>query len=282
MSSDRPRPQPRPRPRPRPQAGEGPESNTLGLIGFIISLSGILTCGLLFPIGLVLSVIGLFKQPRGFAAGGAIVGGLGTIGIVAMVAFVGMATITAWMGFKDLVKNIATISKVNDASERIKEDQVKQGGLPDDARGATVIKGMRDHHEKQLRYKRTGDRRFEIRSAGKDGEFNTGDDYVGRFSAVDPLAFAAEKMKTYHRSNRVLPDDNAGANVIAGYRDKYGTPLQYHRTSPTRFEIRSAGRDRALQTPDDVVRPTIVTDFRNRNRNRNRNGNRNPPFNFDD
>ena len=41
-----------------------PPSNTMGIAGFITSLLGIVSCGVLSPIGLILSVIGLFKQPR--------------------------------------------------------------------------------------------------------------------------------------------------------------------------------------------------------------------------
>lgn len=61
------------------------QSNSMGLAGFIISLVGWVSCGVLCPIGLVLSLIGLRKQPRGFAVAGVILGGLGCIwGIIAL------------------------------------------------------------------------------------------------------------------------------------------------------------------------------------------------------
>ena len=47
-----------------------PETNGLGLAGFIVSLVGICSGGVLSPIGLVLSIVGLFREPRGFAIAG--------------------------------------------------------------------------------------------------------------------------------------------------------------------------------------------------------------------
>jgi hypothetical protein len=70
-------------------------SNGLGTAGFIVSLVGLVTCGLLCPIGLLLSVFGLLKPPRGFAIAGTLIGGLGSIGFVLF----GLAFITALLGF---------------------------------------------------------------------------------------------------------------------------------------------------------------------------------------
>ena len=49
---------------------QSPPSNGVGMAGFICSLLSIVTCGLLFPIGLLLSLIGLCFKPRGFALAG--------------------------------------------------------------------------------------------------------------------------------------------------------------------------------------------------------------------
>src|SRR5690348_9132833 len=53
-------------------------TNGLGLAGFITSLVGIVTCGVIAPIGLVLSLFGLMKPPRGFAIAGTIIGLIGS------------------------------------------------------------------------------------------------------------------------------------------------------------------------------------------------------------
>ena len=57
-----------------------PPSNGLGVAGFVLSLLGFLgTCGLLSPIGLILSLIALRKQPRGLAIAGVIIGAVGSL-----------------------------------------------------------------------------------------------------------------------------------------------------------------------------------------------------------
>ena len=55
------------------------QSNTLGLVGFIVSIEGQITGGCLEPIGLVLSIIAVFKQPRGFAIAGIVISLIGLL-----------------------------------------------------------------------------------------------------------------------------------------------------------------------------------------------------------
>lgn len=70
-------------------------SNGLGTGGFVVSLVGWATCGFLCPLGLLLSLCGLLKAPRGLAIAGAIIGGLGSIWL----AFFGFALVAALLGF---------------------------------------------------------------------------------------------------------------------------------------------------------------------------------------
>ena len=66
------------------------QSNGLGIAGLIFSCLGWLTCGVLCIPGVVLSIIGLGKQPNGTAIAGIIVGAPGVIGmILAIVIFFG-------------------------------------------------------------------------------------------------------------------------------------------------------------------------------------------------
>ncbi len=58
-------------------AGSG--TNGFGLAGFIISLVSVLTFFLLSPVGLILSIIGLRKAPRGLAIAGVVIGGCFTL-----------------------------------------------------------------------------------------------------------------------------------------------------------------------------------------------------------
>jgi Na+-driven multidrug efflux pump len=60
-------------------------SNGLGIAGFVVSLVGLIPCGLLCPLGALLSLIAVFRQPRGFAIAGLIIGTLGSIMLAAVV-----------------------------------------------------------------------------------------------------------------------------------------------------------------------------------------------------
>ena len=77
-------------------------TNGLGIAGFIVSLVGLLSCGLLCPIGFLLSLVGLTKQPRGFAIAGAIIGAIGTLWLVLF----GFAMILAVFGLSSAAKEV--------------------------------------------------------------------------------------------------------------------------------------------------------------------------------
>jgi len=63
-------------------------SNGLGVAGFIVSLLGFFSCGILSPLGLLFSFIALFKRPRGFAIAGFILGLIGSVWIAVIVVIV--------------------------------------------------------------------------------------------------------------------------------------------------------------------------------------------------
>ena len=73
-------------------------SNTVGLVGFILSLVGLFGSwipfigGLAWLIGTILSIIGLFKAPRGFAIAGTIIS---LIGLIVLIAIVGIFAVVA-------------------------------------------------------------------------------------------------------------------------------------------------------------------------------------------
>ena len=77
-------------------------TNGLGIAGFIVSLVGFLSCGLLSPIGFLLSLVGLTKQPRGFAIAGAIIGAIGTLWLFLF----GFAMIVALLGLSSAARQI--------------------------------------------------------------------------------------------------------------------------------------------------------------------------------
>lgn len=58
-----------------------PQTNGLGTAGFVCSLLGFLTCGLLSPIGLFFSLLAFYKPPRGMAFAGFVLGMIGSAGL---------------------------------------------------------------------------------------------------------------------------------------------------------------------------------------------------------
>lgn len=91
-----------------------PASNGMGVAGFVCSLLGLLSCGLLSPFGLLFSFIGMFKAPRGLAVAGFVMGVIGSAWIFVAVFFVGIAAIAAALGLEDAA---ATVKHVSDAAQ---------------------------------------------------------------------------------------------------------------------------------------------------------------------
>jgi hypothetical protein len=56
-----------------------PKSNVLATVGLLTSLLGIVTCGLISPLGALLSLIALRNEPRRVAIVGLVIGSLGSI-----------------------------------------------------------------------------------------------------------------------------------------------------------------------------------------------------------
>lgn len=148
--------------------------NTLGLAGFIVSLCGFVFC-MAFPVGLVLSLAAIRKEPKGFAIAGAIIGGIGTaLGLLVVVLYGAM--IAACIGFGVAAQpQLQTQMSLESARQRIEMSKGADGSYPGEAEGNAAIQGTSDHWKTQLRYEPNGSN-YVIRSAGPDKQFDTGDD----------------------------------------------------------------------------------------------------------
>jgi hypothetical protein len=143
------------------------QTNGLGIAGFIVSLVGVFTC-VLSPVGLILSLVGLRKHPRGFAIAGSIIGGIGTLilGIFAV----------ALLGNPEALGMVKTVFPLSKAQMIIEEHRQANDALPSEEEGNRLIEHLEDGWGNPLRYELDGEY-YDIRSAGPDGEFGTDDDF---------------------------------------------------------------------------------------------------------
>jgi hypothetical protein len=148
-----------------------PASNGLGMAGLIVSIVGTLMCGILAPIGLILSLVGLRKEPRGLAIAGSVIGLLGS----GFLVFMGIGIVKGFLGLKAAVGNIATEVQSHEAAQKILKEKKRTGSLPSESVGNALISAEKDAWQHPLRYKPSGTT-FKIVSDGPDGKADTSDD----------------------------------------------------------------------------------------------------------
>ena len=152
-----------------------PPSNNLGLAGFITSLLGLLSCGVLAPIGLLLSLIGLTKQPRGFAIAGTIIGLIGSI----FLAVAGVGIVMAMMGLGAAAKAVTEYAAAHTSARQayLQIEQAKQASKTLDTNAANVIASAhKDPWGTPLKAEVSSAGVITIITAGRDKKFDTADD----------------------------------------------------------------------------------------------------------
>jgi hypothetical protein len=98
-----PQPQPQPQPQVQPQQiiinqqAPAPQKNGLGVAGFVLALLGVIFCWvpvlgwILWVLGLIFSIIGMFRRPKGLAIAGLVLSCIDLIVLIILAAFVGAA-----------------------------------------------------------------------------------------------------------------------------------------------------------------------------------------------
>ncbi|MBC7834911.1 MAG: hypothetical protein H7Y88_07400 [Phycisphaerales bacterium] len=74
------------------------QENGLGLAGFIVSLIGLISCGILSPIGLIMSWIAKSREPKGLAIAGVVLGLVGSAELILFLALGVFGMILAALG----------------------------------------------------------------------------------------------------------------------------------------------------------------------------------------
>ncbi len=162
------------------------ETNGLGVAGFVCSIIGLLTGGLLCPMGLLISLIALGRRPKGFAIAGVIIGLLGTCGgvillVIACLAVLGMLGMVAMAVLASDPERLEVTSDMVAMTVVVQQYRNERGDLPEDL-DAVELDDLRrmDPWGNAYSYRllpRT-EMGYDIVSAGKDGQFDTEDDLM--------------------------------------------------------------------------------------------------------
>jgi hypothetical protein len=179
-------------------AAQPAAKNSIGTAGFIVSLVSYITCGMLSPIGVVLSFIGLFKKPRGLAIAGLILGLIGSFGGLAVIGAVGGGSLATYLGLTEFahVKAERALMEqaMNKASAGIYTWSLDHDGkAPDELDGAATIEMVLAEGPFQdwnVAYKRVSDDEYRLTIIRED------DDLMMRMK----WNFDAETGKTIRKS----------------------------------------------------------------------------------
>ena len=146
-----------------------PPTNGLGTAGFITAILSWFTCGFLMPFALLISVLGLFKAPRGMAIAGVILSSLAVIPLVLIAGVFGVGLSSAGKRAGVIVAGVKIVHHHED-----------YGSLPDDTTGQQIVG---DRHE----YTLISDTAFRVCAAGANPPVC--DDWslrAGGFEIVNP------------------------------------------------------------------------------------------------
>lgn len=156
--------------------------NGLGIAGFVVSITGLLlTFGLICPLGILLSFFALFKKPRGLAVAGLLIGVLGT----ALPLLAGYTILRSHeVHEKQLRAQEQTEMVLEKSFADVEQFRHEHQRVPAGIEGNKMVIKYKDGWDRELRYD-LHPRKYVVRSAGPDGDFETPDDRT-REQAVAP------------------------------------------------------------------------------------------------
>jgi len=182
-------PQPQPNP-PVTHVHVDHPSNGLGVAGFVLAILGLLTCGLLAPLGLLLSFFGLFKRPRGLALAGFLVSIIACIPALLIVLVFGAAVlipVAAMLGISMFENQLIAVG----ASQEVLAHYQSHSVLPDQAAGDTIMDRFTSSDGFEPQYAVTGATTFEISLPGDDKQWGTADDFVKSYDVTTMSSFGS-------------------------------------------------------------------------------------------
>ena len=162
-----------------------PPANSLGVVGFVFSILGFLSCGISAFIGFPMSLVALFKAPRGLAIAGSILSaaqigfivifGLGPIA-AGIAGLIGMGAIWSKVS-GDYQQYNTTTTQFESAFEAIEKERETSRARPSEDKIASIISEFHDGWGRPFVYEQDvfGDG-FSLRSIGEDNKPKTSDD----------------------------------------------------------------------------------------------------------
>lgn len=107
-----------------------PQGNGLAIAGFVTSLVGLLSCGLIAPVGLVLSAIAARRPPRGFAIAGIVLGLLGSLWLLILAGLGGLALGAVAVQYGSVGVAVEVVADTINIELAIEEHHARHGTLP--------------------------------------------------------------------------------------------------------------------------------------------------------
>jgi len=189
-------------------------SNVLGIVGFILAL----TC-LLSPIGLIVSIIALFKRPRGFAIAGTIVG----LVLSSVLLLAGGGIWAAVQTGKAGASAGILVVQAQVLEQQINAYTRETGRMPsslDDVHLPNAAKTDPWGTPYRFNPDTPSSERWTISSAGPDGQFGTNDDIQNIVAFEDNDGTIVRGWVTTAQQN---PDDWAGWQEMFRIISEIGT-----------------------------------------------------------
>jgi hypothetical protein len=168
----------------------------MGLTGFILSLISLIGCvGILSPFSLIFSLIGLQKEPKGFAIAGLVLSIIGLLwfGLFFFGGLIGI--VLGAIGLGILVAVVVLAAQVGenavDIVESVRDYYEAEGRVPAMLTELDMEPGsLTDNWGNRFVYiPSENGREFLLVSAGPDEEYGTGDDWVGELNADEWFEF---------------------------------------------------------------------------------------------
>jgi len=169
------------------------DTNPVGLAGFIVSLVSLVACGgLLSPVGLILSLVGCFRQPRGLAIAGLVLGLIGSGAFILGVVLLGVGLIAGAIallfGASFIGQGFEAIFDADEVRDAIVAYEKSNGRLPESIDDLTSLDEEAAKDLWDTPYRLTidpDDRAMTLVSLGKDQTFGTNDDITITLSLDD-------------------------------------------------------------------------------------------------